>query len=49
MVVANQKFYDNATKFREIYMTTQNLEETASRIKADLDEARLNMQEIAGA
>lgn len=49
MVVANQKFYDNATKFREIYMTTQNLEETAGRLRADLGEARLNIREIAGA
>ncbi|GLB38321.1 putative repair protein [Lyophyllum shimeji] len=47
-VEANRKFYDYATKFREMYMTIQKLEETKERLQADLDEAKLNLQELPG-
>jgi DNA repair protein RAD50 len=49
LVVANQKFYDYATRFREVYLRIQSLEEQKSRFEADLEEAKLNLQEEEGA
>ncbi|KAG6830973.1 hypothetical protein H0H87_006624 [Tephrocybe sp. NHM501043] len=48
IVEANQKFYDYATKFRELYMKIEALDERKKRLQADLDEAKLNLQEIVG-
>lgn len=48
LVEANQKFYDYATKFRELYIKIENLQEKKSRLQADLDEANLNLQEVVG-
>jgi DNA repair protein RAD50 len=48
MVIANQKFYDYATKFREMYVAYQNLQDQKTRLQAELEDARENMQEIEG-
>jgi DNA repair protein RAD50 len=48
IVEANQKFYDAATKFREMYTKVEGLEERKARLQADLDEAKLNLQEVSG-
>ncbi|KAG6878083.1 hypothetical protein C0993_012410 [Termitomyces sp. T159_Od127] len=48
IVEANQKFYDYATKFRELFMKYEALDEKKVRLQADLDEAKLNLQEIVG-
>ncbi|KAF5382729.1 hypothetical protein D9615_002851 [Tricholomella constricta] len=48
IVEANQKFYDYATKFRELYVKINALEEKKQRLQADLDEAKLNLQEVVG-
>lgn len=48
IVEANQKFYDYATKFREMYTKVRVLEENKARLQTDLDEAKLNTQEVSG-
>ncbi|RDB18009.1 DNA repair protein rad50 [Hypsizygus marmoreus] len=48
IVEANQKFYDYATKFRELYLKIESLQEKKLRLQADLDEAKLNLQEVVG-
>lgn len=48
IVEANQKFYDHATKFRELYIKIENLQELKKRLEADLNDAKLNLQEVTG-
>ncbi|KAG6854661.1 hypothetical protein C0991_003309 [Blastosporella zonata] len=48
IVETNQKFYDYATKFRELYMKMEALDARKKRLQTDLDEAKLNLQEIVG-
>ncbi|KNZ73056.1 DNA repair protein RAD50 [Termitomyces sp. J132] len=48
IVEANQKFYDYATKFRELFVKYEALDGKKARLHADLDEAKLNLQEIVG-
>lgn len=48
MVAANQKFYDSATKFREIYTRVEALSEKKSKMLEDLAEAKESLQEVEG-
>ncbi|KAF8073695.1 AAA domain-containing protein [Lyophyllum atratum] len=48
IVEANQKFYDYATKFRELYRDIETLQEKKERFQTDLDEVKLNLQEVVG-
>ncbi|PFH54076.1 hypothetical protein AMATHDRAFT_852 [Amanita thiersii Skay4041] len=48
LVEANQKFYEYANKFREMYMKVQTLVERKGRLELDRDETKLNIQEIPG-
>jgi DNA repair protein RAD50 len=48
MVEANQKFYDYASKFRELYIKVDALQKEKARLQADLNEAKLNLQEVSG-
>ena len=48
IVEANQKFYDYASKFRDMYVKIQTLEEKKERLKSDLDDTKLNLQEVVG-
>lgn len=48
LALANQRFYESATKFREIYVKVDNLMATKARYQEDLDNARENLQEIDG-
>ena len=48
LALANQKFYESATKFREIYLKVDGLIATKKRYQEDLDSARENLQEIDG-
>lgn len=48
IVEANQKFYDYASKFRELYIKVDGLQKEKARLQADLDEAKLNLQEVSG-
>ncbi|KAF7792625.1 hypothetical protein EIP86_003722 [Pleurotus ostreatoroseus] len=47
LVIANQKFYDSATKFREIFMQVENLQEKKKHYQQELDDARENLQEMS--
>jgi DNA repair protein RAD50 len=49
IVEANQKFYDYASKFRELYIRVEGLQKEEARLQADIDEAKLNLQEVSGA
>ncbi|KAL4258232.1 P-loop containing nucleoside triphosphate hydrolase [Pleurotus pulmonarius] len=48
LVIANQKFYDYATKFREVYLKIESLQATQARYQEELDEAKMNIQEVVG-
>ncbi|PSR71740.1 hypothetical protein PHLCEN_2v12388 [Hermanssonia centrifuga] len=48
LVSANQKFYDSATRFREIYVQVENLQEKKKHYQEELDSARENFREISG-
>ncbi|KAI0917273.1 hypothetical protein AcW2_007450 [Taiwanofungus camphoratus] len=48
LVTANAKFYESATKFREIYMKVDSLNDQKSRYQSELDDTRENIQEIDG-
>ncbi|KAJ7505318.1 AAA domain-containing protein [Mycena galericulata] len=48
LVISNQKFYEYATHFREVYLRVENREESIAKIQLDLDEARATLQEIHG-
>jgi DNA repair protein RAD50 len=45
---ANRKFYDYSSKFREIYLKVENLEDKEQRLRGDRDEAILSLQKIEG-
>lgn len=48
LVVSNLKFFEYATHFREVYIRVENAEENMARIQVDLDEAKVNLQEMPG-
>ncbi|KAJ4491459.1 hypothetical protein C8J55DRAFT_421658 [Lentinula edodes] len=48
VVVANAKYYEYASRFREIYIKIENLQEKQKTLQADLDETRVNVPEIVG-
>ncbi|KAJ7109736.1 hypothetical protein C8R43DRAFT_904551 [Mycena crocata] len=48
LVISNQKFYAYATHFREVYIRVDNFNENKAKVQADLDEAKLTLQEIPG-
>ncbi|KAF8895513.1 hypothetical protein BD779DRAFT_1640508 [Infundibulicybe gibba] len=48
LVVSNRRFYESATKFRELYITIGNLEDKKKRHESDLVDAKLNLQEVVG-
>lgn len=48
IVDANQKFYDHATKFREMYQNVENLGKQKERLEKDLANARLNLTPVNG-
>lgn len=48
VVTANAKFLETATKFRETFVKVEALEEKKRRYQEELDNARENLQEIAG-
>ncbi|KAE9395078.1 hypothetical protein BT96DRAFT_163110 [Gymnopus androsaceus JB14] len=47
-VDANNKYHQQATRFREIYIKVENLEETQKILKEDLANTRINVPEIKG-
>ena len=48
LVLANQRFYDQATKFREMYVKLEGLQERKLRYQEDLDNAKENLQAVEG-
>lgn len=48
VVDANNKYHQQATRFREIYIKVENLEETQKILKEDLANTRINVPEIKG-
>lgn len=48
LVLANQRFYDQATKFREMYVKLEGLQERKIRYQEDLDNAKENLQAVDG-
>ncbi|KII86927.1 hypothetical protein PLICRDRAFT_665598 [Plicaturopsis crispa FD-325 SS-3] len=48
LVVSNQRFQDLATKFREMYVRVQSLQEKQARFQSELDDAKVNVQEVEG-
>lgn len=48
LVISNQKFYEYASKFRELYMKIESLQEKKTRYEEELAQARENFQEVVG-
>ncbi|KAF7365212.1 DNA repair protein rad50 [Mycena venus] len=48
LVVSNQKFYEYATHFREVYIRVENAQANMAKVQADLEEAKANLQEMPG-
>jgi DNA repair protein RAD50 len=48
LVKANKKFYEQGTKFREMYLKLETLQEKKSRHEEDLASAKENLQVISG-
>ncbi|KAF9783547.1 AAA domain-containing protein [Thelephora terrestris] len=48
LVQANKRFYEQGTKFREMYLKLESLQEKKSRYEEDLASARENLQVVAG-
>ena len=49
LVQANKKFYEQGTKFREMYLKLETLQEKKSRHEEDLASAKENLQVVSGA
>ena len=48
LVLANKRFYEQSTKFREMYLKLETLQEKKSRIEEDLASAKENLQLVSG-
>ena len=48
LVKSNAQFYDYSTKFREMYLKIENLEDMKKHYEAELQEAREDTQEVEG-
>lgn len=48
LVQANKKFYEQSTKFREMYLKLESLQEKKSRYEEDLANAKENLQVVSG-
>lgn len=48
IVLANAKFIEQATAFRQIFMKVEALSQNKARLQADMDEAKLNLVEVVG-
>lgn len=48
LVQANRKFYEQSTKFREMYMRLESLQEKKTRYEEDLANAKENLQVVSG-
>ena len=48
LVQANKKFYEQSTKFREMYLKLESLQEKRSRYVEDLATAKENLQVVSG-
>ena len=49
LVQANKKFYEQSTKFREMYLKLESLQEKKTRYEEDLANAKENLQVVSGA
>ena len=48
LVQANKKFYEQSTKFREMYLKLESLQEKKIRYEEDLANAKENLQVVPG-
>lgn len=48
LVQANKRFYEQSTKFREMYMKLESLQEKKTRYEEDLANAKENLQVVSG-
>jgi chromosome segregation ATPase len=48
LVKSNAQFYDYSTKFREMYLKIENLQERKSHYQSELEDAKENTQEVVG-
>ena len=48
LVQANKKFYEQSTKFREMYLKLESLQEKKARYEEDLANAKENLQVVSG-
>jgi DNA repair protein RAD50 len=48
LVKSNAQFYEYSTKFREMYLKIENLQDRKKRYEAELEDAKENTQEVEG-
>lgn len=48
IIKANRAFYEQATKFRELYNKVEALVDRRKQLQVDVDEAKLNCEEVVG-
>jgi len=48
LVQANKKFYEQSTRFREMYLKLESLQEKKARYEEDLANAKENLQVVLG-
>ena len=48
LVQANKKFYEQSTKFREMYLKLESLQDKKTRYEEDLANAKENLQVVSG-
>lgn len=48
LVLSNAQFYERSTKFREMYVKIENLQERKTRYEKELEEGKVNVPEAKG-
>lgn len=48
LVKSNAQFYNYSTKFREMYLKIENLQEKKQRYQAELEDSKESIQEVEG-
>ena len=48
LVESNKKFYETSTKFREMYVAVEFLQQNSQKLQEQIDDMKNNLQEVAG-
>lgn len=48
LVQSNKQFYDSSTKFREMYVAVEFLQQNSQKLQEQIDDMKQNLQEVPG-